>query len=482
MLCLVIFVSAFCSNNGINIYYRHVYWDEGKQQFRGRYEISAAEIAEINCYGFKYDQNNALTQITYIRNGIVNICKFDLSAFYGMARMEIKWTGKDEKLVFLNEKGRHVLNEEGVYAYKLKHNSKGDVISRLNLDSLDNYIPDKFGYAAYTYKDSDSSIEIFGHINAADLIGDTNKRPFETVKYDEKGNIIYKRYFDGSEYGSCCQILKYDSDGNCVETEFKKVNDSDSLDFPPVTKYIYDSYGYMKEAHSFLSDRQYIPDTGSPSPIQKYVYDEQGNLTKIYFCDSDSKANMRSSYDPNGNIVEVAFYDHEGNLRVNSKKGWALSRIYYDRENYDTLVSYFDEHEKPMNNLLSGIASMRIYYAKDTVIYKYFDADGKLSDKNKYGCAYYKFFRNIEQEIIEYRYYDSTGRPINITDGYAIVKVKMGPFRLPAEARYYDVNEKPVESVEKIAILRWIRDDHGKFIKKVGINLEGNVVFEKNTD
>jgi hypothetical protein len=466
----------------MDLYYRHIIWDEGKQQFKGKNAIDAAEAKTISCYRLSYNQNNALTRIVYIRGSMVNVCKFKLSPFNGLAGIAVQRTGKEEKYAFLNERGRPVNNEEGIFGYKLDYNSKGRVVARINMDSLGNYIPDKFGYVAYTYKDSNSSIEIFGHINAADLINDANKKPFETVKYDEKGNIIYKRYFAGSEYGSCCQTLKYDSVGNCVETEFKKVNDSDSLHFPPVTKYIYDSHGYMKEAHSFLSERQYIPDTGSHSPVQKFIYDDKGNLAKIYFCDSLNMTSMRSSYDPNGNIVEVAFYDHEGNLKVDPTEGCALYRIYYDNENYDTLMSFFDEYERPMNNLINGYASNHKYFHGDTIIIKYYDVDGKLSDKNADGCAYYKYFRNTEQDIIEYRYYDSVDRLANIPDGYAIVKMKLGPHGMPIEARYYDVNEKPVESVEGCAILRWVRDDTGKLQKKVGIDLAGKVVFEKNTD
>ena len=210
------------------------------------------------------------------------------------------------------------------------------------------------------------------------------KHKWNYIKYDEKGNILEKIYFDGPQDSiiDFRETNKYDEKGNTIEE-----NQFLSYDIFLITLI----FKYDKRDSLIEHVRIYFDEYDKGSPIKKdstfYKYNIKGNKIEeiIYKCDSlyqtinykyDTKGNKIEDikFDNNQNIIEKRIYKNNNNGKVLEEVCLGANQNILEKR----LYNYKDYGKK---------TELSVYGSKGFISIRYFrtyDLNGYTDDQFDY--------------------------------------------------------------------------------------------------
>lgn len=188
--------------------------------------------------------------------------------------------------------------------------------------------------------------------------GNMQEQKYDTpilYKYDDKGDVIERCFYDQEGSVDRKDIYKYDKKGNLIEI------DTDNMEGGLHNKriYKYDNRGNMTYLYYNF-----------PSDFMTYRYDDKGNMIEEReYLFSKIRYKFVNKYDDKGNRIERYEYSPEGRLK------WKTSYRYDDNNNlieerdYDpkklikTITYQYDEK--------SNVIGEKVYGSNGNLRYKY---------------------------------------------------------------------------------------------------------------
>ncbi len=365
--------------------------------------------------------------------------------------------------------------------------SRGNVISRKTLDKEGQPAIDNNGVSSYEYnydnRDNLTSVKRFNTINKPTL--DAGNVFQEITDYDKQDRLIFKADYYPK------YVLKF-NDNLVGATHIKYLADSLKV------TYNKDGYNYTFAANDSIAitkeylnkkgnveKRSYLNSEEKPAQMEDHAvsfimqYDDRGNLLLekgldslgATFTRSNNVASIAYEYDINNNKTKVTYLD-KADAPVNSDTGEAIivykyndKNLLLEKRNYNTnnepvLVddaykttyehNRFDKDSiikqyNTANTLKSRIALTRLFYNKygNQIKETYHTASGNRT-VNFSGVSRIDFVFDDRQANIGTRYYNTTDRLQNNSQGYAIIKKKLNDCNFVKEESYFNSRNQPV--------------------------------------
>ena len=238
-----------------------------------------------------------------------------------------------------------------------------------------------------------------------------------------------------------------------------------------------------------------------------YKYDEFGNNTAEIYLDVDSvpcigtdgTAGWGAVYNEKGNCIKEYYVDTAGNLCPHLEDGIPMKKFEYNSRGYCTEISFYNEEEKPMPNMV-GLSTIQFKYDRkgnctqlsylDTLrkpfmffnqfstIKRKYDANGNLIEETYFNhlgekCSMdqseattWKSKYNSAGQIIEERYYDANGNLCMSADNKAQMIIQYDTRGNVCMRANYDTNGKLCFDTQNIAKIKWVFDGYGNCIEK----------------
>lgn len=333
----------------------------------------------------------------------------------------------------------------GVEIEEYGYDEKGNLLSKHYLnyyDTKDDFISDKY----ITYDTSGNEIDVSGKEY------DYNKEriaSFHTLlKYDEKSNLIEKRYEteggdveieryenrddyiserykDGVLVQRLSRLSRYDKSGNLLEKREEREDvDSGLTQVADIETYTYDS-----ENHLLSKVLDYDGD-GKANSTEYYFYDEQGHKIKETSLSGEDSSETLYAYDSQGNLIQEVSKSQSHNslnLYAYNEAGQKLLSQ-YDRDG----DGYFEQETRYIYD--ENRVLVKSEYFKNGSIngFNAYNSRGKIVERNS-GSYTHKFFYDevtggVIKKVLEesnrevmITYYDNSGEMIKQVDGYGEV-------------------------------------------------------------
>jgi hypothetical protein len=400
-------------------------------QFTGTGEMTEEQAQHANCYRFLYNADGRAAQIEYLRAG-----KGAADPAFDVAQVDFEYQPGLERRWFRNHLGDPKKNSEGVYGEELTLNAAGYVMAITNIDETGAHMRDDNGVVQYvrTLDDrgrviSSRRIGLFGTA-ITDNSGFFERRwqydeaghVMELGNYNDEGNLlndndgvalirkittiypdstqVIESYFDASSLATAERSsgvhqrqLVYDKRGFLVDescfdstgapTTFSEAGVGDTRVHE--RKLIIDDLGNIVTEEFYDMNGRAVDERGPGIARIDYRYNDENRISEEIFYGDDGKpqinpevgaAMVRQEYDAQGHIVHQIFLDGQGHPALHAQYQAAAIRIKVDGDT--TLVSLFDDKDRPTKNPVNGYASFS-YKTGDTPLSltnKYYDLRG----------------------------------------------------------------------------------------------------------
>lgn len=282
----------------------------------------------------------------------------------------------------------------------------GKLICRYKYDSKDNCtefavydqtgaVENNLNYhrAVYTYDARNQRIEERRYDTKGNLaVSASDNSAIDKVEYDDKGQIISRRYFGADEKPCKC------SEGWSSAT------------------YEYNSIGQVVKQCFFGTD-------GKPSDPKDMV---PVGIAK---------------YDKWGHCIYVAAQDGKGNYIVRPTTGWCIARFEYDNKDNKLSEAYYDSKDKPTLSQ-GGFHRMEMQYDTYSRMAgkSFYGKDGKPMLMNKYHKEVYKYVEHTNK-VLEMALLGTDGKPTDCAAGWhKCVTTYNDDLSLALVKKYYRAN------------------------------------------
>ena len=310
--------------------------------------------------------------------------------------------GHDERVMFLDGKGRAQSDADGAFGYRVVLNDAGLKTERINLDA--------------DGKDAANRVGILKETRWYDAFGNIAR----TATVDAKGFPTPTRFGDaGSRF-------EYDAVGNVTRVTFFDPQDqpvlASNIGFAALER-TYDARGNLTSLSFFGPDLRL---TAGPTGPAKVTIEWDGNgrsLTRFFGASGKPAPASRifqrqQSWNPIGLVVEETYLDDKGTT-TRADDGCATVRLGYDDKGDVNEVQCLDEHGSPTTSI-NGFSTLRSTYdeAGNLLLTTAFDirgATGQLNDTYASLHRTYNDFGKLARET----FLDARGKPIGTRTGCA---------------------------------------------------------------
>lgn len=225
-----------------------------------------------------------------------------------------------------------------------------------------------------------------------------NKLRWNKNTYDEHGNLVETRHFDGMDK------LVATSSAPC-----------------PVEKWTFDKYQQLKEEICLDENEKALAGLEKKAARIEFSYDDKGQVVRVQFFDKDNKplrtsegyTSYRFEYDERGRKIEERYEDGEGHL---AKTELGFSRVRFRYDEFDRLIeqSYADEKDAAVQ----PVAKMQIEYDKlgRRVLDRYLAPGDRHTSLDRKGQHETHYEYDSYGKLLSISYKDTNMKP---TRGYA---------------------------------------------------------------
>ena len=409
--------------------------------------------------------------------------------------------GLTTKITSVDKNNMPMIDDAGNSIIELEYDKMGNLIKQTAKDTTGELIKLNNGWtiAKYEYENK------YWHLISVRYFDIHNKPAYhkygyysDSIYYDDKGNIIGKKFFDinGSPvrlkgYNYAKWNAEYDENGNRIYQAFFDTNDK-----PVNLKY--GNYASWKAKYDDNGNRIYqahFDKNGKPVNFKygnyaswKAEYDDNGNQIYEAYFDINGKptlndlnyASWKAEYDDNGNRIYKAYFDINDNPILNNYNyaGWKAE---YDDNRNQIYGAYFDINGKPTLNKFNYAGWEAEYDDNGNLIYEaFFDTKGKPT-LNKLNYASWKAKYDKNGNRIYEAHFDTNGKPVNFKyENYASRKAEYDDNGNQIYEAYFDTNGKPVNYKGKnYASWKAIYDEKGKLITRIFFDVNGKKLYEE---
>ena len=265
------------------------YDDQGNATKIHRFTYEGDKYVEEHVEEYEYDD---MGRIVKYRGGEVQVENGDIN---WDTQYQAVYDGKGNIRKDRYENDKH--SERAVYEY-----DRHGVLRKIKI--FEKYEDDKKEYLS-TYEKYDSR----GNIVKEKSYSDRNLSWVRKYKYDKQGNIIKEKYY---YHGSLLDPFvttteyKYDDLGNL---KYKRIYNGDSdTGIEDILEYEYDEQGNEIRETRFIN--------GDARPVNEREYDDRGNITKsVEYGWKGIEHGSDSEYDDRGNRTKYVIYGENGTIK-----------------------------------------------------------------------------------------------------------------------------------------------------------------------
>ncbi len=372
---------------------------------------------------------------------------------------------------------------------------------------------------------------------ATDWSPETNLRitdgsAYETMEYDERGNITKISYYDVNgqpvltnidnnsvdgmeEYCFATKELEYDERGNRTKESYfgldgrpvviidgyasmewewdergNKIRESFfGADGQPIANYGYASIITAFDEHnrevslSYLGVDGQLVNTEMGYAIHEREWDERGNEVRQLFKDAQGQLVLNNrgfailawEYDERGNRVKEQHRDTSGQLVVEDS-GYAYLIWEYDEHGRLIKQAYFDEHDRPYVGANGSSYTVIEYDEHGQGVWSAYDAEGQLisgGDRNE--AVSIAMTQDEQGNIIRMAYLDENGQPVMGPGGYAYIEYDYNGDDYKIKEAYYDTDGQLVLGYGVYAYVEYEYNEDGQIIKEAYYDTDGQL-------
>nr|VFJ97091.1 MAG: AAA-like domain-containing protein [Candidatus Kentron sp. LFY] len=416
--------------------------------------------------------------------------------------------GKQIETALFDTTGKPILDKDGTHKWTSRYDERGNRIEQayFGTDGKPVLLKDEtYHKLTSRYDERGNRVEqaFFDIVGKPVLQKDGYHK--STVRYDERGKQIETALFDTTgkpvlnKDGTHKWTSRYDERGNQIEQAyFGTDNQPVSLKDETYHKWTarYDERGNQIEQAYFGTAEQPISFKNENHHKLTSRYDERGNQTgKAYFgtdgqpvLHKDGNHKWTARYDKHGNQIELAYFDaagkpvlhkdgyHKSTARYD-ERGNRIEQAYFDiagkpvlhKDGYHKWTARYDEHGNQTELAAfdaTGQPKAKLTFRKDGTKSQQviFTSDGHTSTKY-----------NEREKQIEESYFDTSGEPMMLFDGYGYHKITFhydeGGNRI--EEHYFDTKGHQLVR-SGITVISIFPDSQGE---KLGIQ-PGDVIIQ----
>ena len=316
--------------------------------------------------------------------------------------------------------GNAVLDESGRAGFERTYDRHGQIVKEVWLGADEKPVVADYAMKACAYNHEQKLVfEAYYDAAGAPMLRTDRLYAERKMSYDRNGNKTSERYYglDGkpiiASYGYAGYIREYDGKNQLIKESYINVDDS------PIAV----AAGYCAFAREYDNN-------GNTSA--EYYLDEKGDRVK---CDK-GYAYVGKEYDDNGRVVHEWYEDAQGNGSILSD-GYAGFTCKYDDSGNMIEKRYLDEEGKEIPGSLGYGKVSWVYDNNNRLVREsYFNGENRFT--LKYGYA--EFIHSYDQKgnLIEERFLDADGKPVNTLWGYAYVRHLYDEMGNKKEDVFYD--------------------------------------------
>ncbi len=450
--------AAFFYNNAGQIDYVKVYDQNGKCLYKLDYDanLRTAVIKQDDEFGTEKTLSLNTTD-AYNHN---DYQKSSISRY----KLTYDDDGRIIKREYAGFQNVDLVDEDMVHGITYTYDDRGRLLETSFIDLYGEVRGNKKGLAIKSreYDDSDNFVKISYFTSERTPAHDGNNVAVVTFSHDSYGNTIEEKYFDskgtpvirtdtyvhGHKYefddnghrikeinigtdgkpsfttsGFVSQMYSYDENG--YESEFKFLDDADSLvDATGTVSFARmvrknDSNGNILENQLF--DKNGIPIESTAGVWRTvYEYDSIGNVLGEKYFDKNDKptkfggyqASTKCAYDELNRLIEKAYYDEKGSPAV-CTSGYHKIILEYNPQGNPIEYSFYDtDYQLVKNNERYALLTLDYDDLGNVIGGKFLDEQGNLT-MNSDGYAYFRIERDPSTNfrIGEYNF-DTKGKQI----------------------------------------------------------------------
>lgn len=212
----------------------------------------------------------------------------------------------------------------------------------------------------------------------------------------------------------------------------KKYTDTECS--PIVDTYGVTEYRYEYDERGNITTESYYGLTGAPILHSeryaqvKMFYDSMSHPTDYYYCDENGQpctcskgySSMHYHYDEYGRPIRIHYRNRDGGPA--SSTGYTICCYQYDGLGKITKGAYYNEHNQPVIDPHTGIASFTCEYDKDgrKIRERFFDTDGTPYPCSGLNVAIIEWSYTSNNQVNMLRFRNEQGQLCTCTYGYAI--------------------------------------------------------------
>lgn len=316
-LLLIFLIFSACgggnkSDNQKDKYFRKILLD-GSYKIIGRYQVTADEAANLNCYHLQYDSTGQPVMIEFLKNLQPN-----RDLIFGIHKMTFEYFPDYEMRRYFNIDGSPMTNFQGIFTSRLGLDDKGHYTGKDNYDYRQIPTADRNGVVRYEWQTDDKGRRVASvpFDKNGNVITDTVYNIYEIRwKYDDKGRRAEQSYHtkDGTiaADGSGLAIIRfeyYPSDEVSAQIYIGLDDDGNEI-YKGENRAVWDKFGNSIENSKYGSDHQLS---------NRFVldYDNRGNTVsqKKYGPKDSLQKIVNWEFDTLGTLTRTIVTDAEGNI------------------------------------------------------------------------------------------------------------------------------------------------------------------------
>jgi TIR domain/PDZ domain len=399
--------------------------------------------------------------------------------------------GRDERVMFLDGKGRAQSDADGAFGYRVVLDDAGLATERINLDAEGKDAPNRVGILKETrWYDTFGNVVRTATVNAK---GSPTPTPFgdagSRFEYDAVGNVTRITFYDAHDQpvvpanvGLAGMERTYDAHGNLTSLAF----------FGPDRRLAPGPTGPAKVIVEWKGDNhslgRFYDASGKPAPagrifqkqqtwnriglvVEETYLDDKGTITRA----DDGCATVRLGYDDNGNVDAVQCLD-EHRSPTTSINGFSTLRSTHDEAGNLLLTTAFDVRGAA-SQLNDTYASLQRTYnefgklARETFL----DARGKPI-VNRTGCATLTHEYDTRGNEVALICLDAANQRAMHVQGYSAIRMKYDDGGLEVERAFVDTRDRPTTTFEGWSTLRYEHDQRGYLTRQACFDARGRPV------
>lgn len=272
----------------------------------------------------------------------------DLPGYITIIKYTYDERGNNIAREFYDEKDNKCTNYEGIHRIEQVYDPVTNLVTQEKCYGLKNLLHVNH----YAYDSNGNQIKAYTLDSRDRLVGDVTNATYDKfnrqVKEWKSSIDGKKRLYPGLEYSIV--TVKYDDRGNIIERAFFDTSGRPALDNLSTHRRISDYDDMNRVIHEKNLGKDGKPSIGRNAyPEGKVEYDERGNIVSLICLDgygrpytgADGFQKCTNEYNSLNKVTKTAFFDKEGNLTESRSGGYAIKECAYDSNGNNTSEKYY---------------------------------------------------------------------------------------------------------------------------------------------